>query len=244
MGIKRRDLTGQRFGSLIAVKDIGQTKRYNRLWECECDCGKVVQLPSGTLTTGGTKSCGCRKHRPAHNRLNLVGQRFEKLVVLADAGDKRHGECLWKCQCDCGEITSTTTNSLTSGNTKSCGCYHKERTQALFSKPIDVVGLNFVYGTYKRRADKIKVVFALSKPFLEQLIQAPCYYCGTGPSNRQLRTGRPYIYNGIDRLDNSLGYIPDNVVTCCIRCNKMKKAASRDDFLRHINDIAQRHPML
>lgn len=56
---KRRpqiDITGQRFGFLIALSYQPDTGR----WLCRCDCGNEVLRPSGSLRSGATKSCGCR----------------------------------------------------------------------------------------------------------------------------------------------------------------------------------------
>lgn len=48
---------------------------------------------------------------------NLIGRKFGK-------NNKR--ERIWTCKCDCGNISFVTTNHLTSGHTKSCGCYNRE----------------------------------------------------------------------------------------------------------------------
>ncbi len=53
------DLTGQRFGRLVAVKFTGHDKNRHRLWECRCDCGKMVKVNTSSLRSGNTKSCGC-----------------------------------------------------------------------------------------------------------------------------------------------------------------------------------------
>jgi hypothetical protein len=52
-----KDLTGERFGSLIARKyDIRNGVAY---WECDCDCGKSKEVKSKSLRSGTTRSCGC-----------------------------------------------------------------------------------------------------------------------------------------------------------------------------------------
>jgi hypothetical protein len=61
-------------------------------------------------------------------RLDLVGQRFGRLTVISDVGN-RHHESLWECICDCGNTTLVICNNLRRGTTKSCGCYMKERTR-------------------------------------------------------------------------------------------------------------------
>lgn len=58
---KRVDLTGQRFGKLVAVRahvrqGIG---RVYYMWECICDCGGVITTRVATLRNGSAKSCGC-----------------------------------------------------------------------------------------------------------------------------------------------------------------------------------------
>lgn len=58
---------------------------------------------------------------------NLVGQKFTRLTVIEDGG-RRWGSILWRCLCDCGNETFVVTHSLRSGNTKSCGCLHLERS--------------------------------------------------------------------------------------------------------------------
>lgn len=58
------DLTGQRFGKLIAIrKDEKPNKTSDRscLWICKCDCGNETIVKSSSLRNGYTKSCGCLK---------------------------------------------------------------------------------------------------------------------------------------------------------------------------------------
>lgn len=55
------DLTGQRFGRLVALGAVG--RRPNGIvWKCKCDCGKTTSVPACNLRCGGTRSCGCLKH--------------------------------------------------------------------------------------------------------------------------------------------------------------------------------------
>lgn len=57
---------------------------------------------------------------------NLVGQKFNRLTVIEKDGHMGK-KVLWKCLCDCGNETHVSTNDLTSGNTKSCGCFNREQ---------------------------------------------------------------------------------------------------------------------
>ena len=57
---------------------------------------------------------------------DLTGQRFGKLVVIECAGKLDGRRYSWKCKCDCGNEKIIAGASLTSGNTRSCGCLAKE----------------------------------------------------------------------------------------------------------------------
>ena len=54
--------------------------------------------------------------------IDMVGQRFGKLIVVSRAENDKKGQARWLCQCDCGGSTITTRYNLITGQTKSCGC--------------------------------------------------------------------------------------------------------------------------
>lgn len=56
---EKLDLTGQKFGWLIAIEDVGANKHGRRLWRCLCKCGRETVVCSNDLRKGHTKSCGC-----------------------------------------------------------------------------------------------------------------------------------------------------------------------------------------
>lgn len=61
------------------------------------------------------------------NTNGLIGQRFGRLVVTAEAAPGKDRRKRWRCLCDCGGETITSTYHLRSGSTKSCGCLTAER---------------------------------------------------------------------------------------------------------------------
>lgn len=61
MANKVRDLTGQRYGKLIAIERSGSDKSGHAKWLCICDCGNFANIPGILMTNGRTKSCGCLK---------------------------------------------------------------------------------------------------------------------------------------------------------------------------------------
>jgi hypothetical protein len=60
-------------------------------------------------------------------RLDLVGQRFGRLMVTKFNSVNKFGGSIWECLCDCGDRTVVFVGSLRSGNTLSCGCLRKEK---------------------------------------------------------------------------------------------------------------------
>ena len=54
----KRELTGQRFGSLTVIAEAGRDKKRNSLLECQCDCGKKHVATESNITSGKTKTCG------------------------------------------------------------------------------------------------------------------------------------------------------------------------------------------
>ena len=53
-----RDIAGQKFGRLTAVRATERRTNYSVVWECLCDCGKTALVPLKSLGRS-TKSCGC-----------------------------------------------------------------------------------------------------------------------------------------------------------------------------------------
>ena len=58
---------------------------------------------------------------------DITGQMFGRATALHPCGIKGH-RLLWNCKCSCGQTFVASGVDLRSGNTKSCGCYAKDRT--------------------------------------------------------------------------------------------------------------------
>lgn len=64
---------------------------------------------------------------------NLTGNKFERLTVIAYAGQNKNKISHWYCRCDCGQVRRVCSYNLKSGITKSCGCLRRESAQKRFS---------------------------------------------------------------------------------------------------------------
>lgn len=70
-----KDIAGQRFGRLVAMKPAGHDKGKRLTWECRCDCGKMTVVPGHTLRDGRTVSCGCYRDEKIGDRARTHGMR-------------------------------------------------------------------------------------------------------------------------------------------------------------------------
>lgn len=121
---RRKDITGTRFGSLVAQFSLNKKKKGSFLWECVCDCGNTKELTVSELNGGGYQSCGCLQNQGSPR--DLKGQVFGRLTALESIGKNTAGQYIWSCSCSCGNTHNVTGTNLIEGNTKSCGCYAAE----------------------------------------------------------------------------------------------------------------------
>lgn len=68
--VPSKDIAGQTFAQLRALYPAGQNKHRKTMWRCLCDCGQETTALAGSLLSGNTKSCGCRKKPHGHGGAN------------------------------------------------------------------------------------------------------------------------------------------------------------------------------
>ncbi len=222
-----KDLTGQRFGKLTVIERAENDKSGKACWKSICDCGKETTVLSSNLKKGHTKSCGC-----LNDAIDLTGERFGMLTVIERAKNNKNDKyktVRWICKCDCGNETIAYSQHLRSGRKKDCGCISKKYGVATFKSVLNN------YKKDKRRGYE----FLLTDEKFKELIFSNCYYCGKKPSQimRSIYSNGDTIYNGIDRIDNSKGYILGNVRSCCKQCNFIKSKYSEREFLSMVKAI-------
>lgn len=71
-----KDLTGQKFGLLTAIKKDDMRKSRKAYWICECECGNIKSVRSDSLQSGNVRSCGCLKKE--QDRINLNQSEVKK----------------------------------------------------------------------------------------------------------------------------------------------------------------------
>lgn len=147
-----------------------------------------------------------------------------------------------KCLCDCGtEIICGKTQFLT-GHTKSCGCLQRAAAKSAGeSRRMGYGESTFkrLHYSYKWGAEKRDFNFELTIDEVKKLSQQNCYFCGAPPKTIfKVKGFYGFIYyNGIDRLDNNIGYTKENSVTCCETCNRAKRCMSEEEFKNWVSRV-------
>lgn len=130
---KCEDLTGKIFERLTVIRRVENNEHGRSMWLCQCECGNQKVIMGKCLKSGHTKSCGClnREIISKSSLKDISGVRYGKLLVVDRVEDhiSQNGRrcVMWRCLCDCGNYTEVSSNQLTSGKTKSCGCLRKEK---------------------------------------------------------------------------------------------------------------------
>jgi hypothetical protein len=84
------------------------------------------------------------------------------------------------------------------------------------------------YSNYKRNANMKNLDFSINYDEYCNIVTKECYYCGIIQERG---------FNGIDRKDQTKGYILDNCSSCCKMCNYMKGSTSDEVFIKRVEHI-------
>lgn len=230
---KPLDICGDVYGYLTVISKAPKHKGRTQ-WRCVCTCGKFITTYTKTLRDGSRISCGCHKV----NSIDETGNRYGSLLVLHRTKTSHSSitNAAWLCLCDCGQTTRVIGSQLRAG--KSTGCL--SCSNSIYSS-VDIALTKNIFHKYLNSANKRQIDFQLLESDVADLIRQSCFYCGSPPNNKQkIRKNTIVKYSGIDRRDNSIGYILDNCVPCCKICNTAKLDLSEDQFISHIKKI-QKH---
>jgi hypothetical protein len=152
---------------------------------------------------------------------DISGKRNGRLTALRRSS--RHsisGNYYWWFKCDCGGTIETLPSNVfkEKNGTKSCGCAAKSRHHGRR-------WLTAMIYDYKRHAEKLGVPYELTRTQFEDMCVLKCHYCGN--ENR----------GGIDRIDSTKGYVPENCVPCCKTCNYMKRSMTKEAFVEQCRKV-------
>jgi len=225
----KENLLNREFGMLTVIDHaesyVSKNGDRKTRWKVRCRCGIEKIVYKSDLISGIKLSCGCIQES---KKMNLTGDRYGNLIVINEDKPSSYSR-RWKVRCDCGTEKIVSQSSLRSGLTVSCGCLRKEKLKLARQKSI----LSNYYKIYKYGAKKRRLVFDITLEEFKIIIKQNCIYCNLSTENNNSKKKA----NGIDRINNDLGYVIENCVPCCLRCNRMKMDISMVDFKKKIIDI-------
>lgn len=133
--------------------------------------------------------------------VDLTGKKFGRLTALRRVENNRHNQPRWLCRCDCGEEKPVVAGHLTSGSSKSCGCYNRDVHRQV------CIERNTSHGESRTRPHRIWIGLAHrtkynAGPICQRWRLYENFIADMGPPPTDRHT--------IDRIDNSLGYSPEN----------------------------------
>lgn len=137
-----KDISGQRFGRLVAEKFLYYDEKYRDHWLFHCDCGRVKEMAAANVKWGRVRSCGCmaKEHAKSLKTEDIQGKKFGQLTAVRPT-DQRDGSgsIVWECYCDCGNIAFYSVNRLTQAKVKSCGCLYRKTRKECCSHRKDMI---------------------------------------------------------------------------------------------------------
>lgn len=163
----RSNLVGLIFDRLTVIEmlyDYNDSKQtYCR---CVCECGNETIVCVSNLISGRTSSCGCLKIESRYGRIHhkdITGQKFGHLTVIEKSSQKgSNGGIIWKCVCDCGNITYASYTELIFGRKVTCGCSKYSKMELFIS---DILSENQISYIPQARFAECRNIFPLPFDF-------------------------------------------------------------------------------
>lgn len=174
---------------------------------------------------------------------DYTNQKFNRITPIKKLNKFRSHKQYYLCKCDCGEEKEISIYNVVVGKTMSCGCYNREmasKSPRVNKLPDGVAAMKQLIWAYKRGAIKRNLDYSINEEEFYNITQQNCHYCNIVPSlytSSDKSKNRQYLYNGIDRKDNNLGYVISNCLPCCKTCNRAKHTLGYNEFINWIKRL-------
>lgn len=160
--------------------------------------------------------------------IDLAGKTFGRLLVLHRAKSNGHGgRPRWVCVCECGSTVSIRGAKLRGGDTRSCGCFRRDRVGGLYKKHGKSKTIEYtMFYDARKRAIKLGLPFDITPDDIT--VPEFCPVLGIKLLIAGARDNRP----SLDRIKPSNGYVKTNIAVISFRANRLKSDASPDEIKR------------
>lgn len=177
-------------------------------------------------------------------------QKYGRLTLTRAVGYYLEGKdnkkrAAFEFLCECGNIVVARGKDVKDEKIKSCGCLHSEtsRNQGYKNRLEGSQAIvNNIWNRFNQNASRRNIYVGINKTQMEQFLKQDCTYCGSNSSSTYKSKNnycREYAYNGIDRINSSKGYVPENCVACCKYCNWAKNKQSVEEFEQWIDRLVK-----
>lgn len=170
----------------------------------------------------------------------------EPVIKMRKWGKYWRERWYWECAClGCGNVMEVIEGHL---KKSANGCQDCSRKNVLGPKLGKWVrekrkvyadsGIGSLYRVYQRNmAEKRGLAFKLSYQAFSNIVSRDCYYCGAKPRPYNIGSYSDVKANGVDRVNNNLGYVESNCVPCCTECNREKNDLTRERVYKFFPDL-------
>jgi hypothetical protein len=176
------------------------------------------------------------------NSKNLIGKRFGKLTIIDIICSHSKGRgYIWKCKCDCGNITEAYTAKLNGGRKKSCGCLLSGEGHYMWTGYKGMSG--YAWLKIKNRSKTENREFTITASDIWNLYEKQNRKCALSGEKITFEHDENGILCGeqtasLDRIDSKKGYTLDNVQWVHKDLNIMKMDMIQDNFIYWCKKIA------
>lgn len=189
----------------------------------------------------------CKKNNiKLSEKEDFIGKSWGYLKVLSQSKNNKYQQRSWLCKCKCGKEVILTSTSIKKEHTKSCGCWNyfhrKERKNWCGYK--DLSGR--MWGNIKRNAKKRNLEFNITIKQVWKLYEKQNRKCALSGldiifadtvKNHELRLTTA----SLDRIDNTKGYIKNNIQWIHKDINWMKQDFKQEYFIEICKKIAEKN---
>lgn len=165
-----------------------------------------------------------------------IGWTGENGAVITDGPRYDRGYAEWEIECPrChSKLWRKPYRAIMETHYRCRSCMHEDSRDTS-----DTPSKGKAFWHYRTSAKKRGYEFNLTYEQFLEIAEKDCHYCGLAPSERYAFKPwhTPAIINGIDRVDNSLGYSVENSVPCCLMCNKSKNKYDLVEWLEWVSRV-------
>jgi len=195
---------GKKYCKLTVIERAENYKNGSVQWYCLCDCGNPNKIKVRASSLRDGHTKSCGC---------LSAETAKKIHTNKIVSQETREKC-----------SKTLSGRIYLEHRSELGKKYPERGKYKRGSLIVRKVNNFIQNTKRRQ-----MPCSLSKEAIATFFVNPCFYCGKPSDQTKYKEG-----SGIDRIDNSKGYIEGNCVSCCFFCNACKNERTIHEFREHI----------